>query len=698
MVATWIAGALGLFGCGSGGDSSSSSSAAPVAPVAPSAVTIPTVGIVRLEISSDELAFEGRVFGTVGTYRKLRGKAYGELDPTDPRNALITDLALAPRNARGHVEYVTDFYILKPTDAGRGNHKLFFEVNNRGAKLFGALNQSWGGNDPTTAEQAGQAFLMMQGYTLAWCGWDPSAGAVGDNLTIQVPTAKLADGSTVTGPNYEYYSFDDPGFEVAGLSYPTASRDQAQAVLTVRDRLADTPQIIAASGWTYASDSGISLLPAGTTFRTNAIYEFTYVARDPNVAGIGFAATRDFVALLRSAPGASLPTTNPLGGDVTRVLAHAVSQPARYLNDFVWLGFNEDLRGAKVFDGILNWLGSGTGVGLNYRFAQPSRTERLRMNHLFPEARFPFAWAVTSDAFTGTMDGRLRRCLLSHTCPKVMSVNSANEYWAKTASLAHTDTAGHDLPDPDQVRFYMLSGVEHTVSGSAVDSAGMCAQPRSTVAPDGALRALFVALDLWVDGIEPPPSAVPREADGTAAYSDPTADSRVGVGRVAQAVLGWPTIPGVAYTGVITVRELLDFGPQADQGIATLRPPRVTGNVYPSFVSKVDRDGNEIAGIRLPPVAAPIATYSGWGLRALAFGGPDGCEGSGQAITFRRSAQPASAGADPRTSLAERYLDQPGYVAAVTNAARALQQRRLLLQADADAYIAAAKTSSVLGP
>src|SRR5262245_11727288 len=145
-------------------------------------------GITRIEISSVESpTFEGKTFGSVGAYEKLRGTAFGEVDPNDPRNAVITDLRLAPRNARGTVEYSMDFYILKPIDLAKGNHKLFMEVNNRGGKLFGPLSLSSGGNNPATAADAGEAFLMNQGYTLAWNGWDPSAPAGGDNLTITLP-------------------------------------------------------------------------------------------------------------------------------------------------------------------------------------------------------------------------------------------------------------------------------------------------------------------------------------------------------------------------------------------------------------------------------------------------------------------------------------------------------------------------------
>lgn len=647
-------------------------------------------GIVRLEITSVEKpTFEGRTFGRVGAYEKLRGRAYGEIDPDDPRNAVITDLQLAPRNARGRVEYSMDVYILKPVDLARGNHKLFFEVNNRGLKLFGALNQSKGGNDPKTADDAGGAFLFDQGYTLAWSGWDPTAPAGGDNLQITAPVARQPDGGALTGPAFESLSFDEPSARPAGLTYPAASLDKGAAKLTVRARLNDARVEIPPTGWDYVDARHIRLSPEGTPFRQGAIYEFSYAARDPVVGGVGFAATRDFVSFLRHGTSG-----NPLAGDVSRVLAYSVSQPSRYMNDFLQLGFNADAHGGRVFDGLESWLGAGTGVQLNVRFGQPSRTERGRRDHLFPEAPFPFAYPTTRDHLTGAEDGRGARCERTNTCPKLMLINSSNEYWAKTASLLHTDSEGRDLADPDYARFYLLSSMEHTVSGSP-PTRGICAQARNPTDGSPALRALFLALDAWLDGTSPPASRVPRASAGDGAWIRATADSGEGVGAVPAVELGWPQIPGVRFTGVATLRNRWDFGPQAAKGILGTNPPAATGQTYAAFVPKVDADGLDVAGIRLPPVAAPTATMTGWGLRDAAFGGPDACESFGQQIPFAATKAERLASGDPRRSLEERYPTHQAYVAAVTVAARGLQSERLLTAEDAQRYIAEAEASGV---
>jgi hypothetical protein len=659
--------------------------------------------ITRIEIKSTESpTFEGRTFGTVGAYEKLRGTAFGEVDPRDARNAVITDIELAPRNTRGMVEYSMDIYILKPLNLRDGNDKLFMEVNNRGGKLFGAFNGSGGGNNPTTAADAGDAFLMNQGYSLAWNGWDISAPAANNNLTITVPVAKHRDGSQITGPSYEYIVFDNATTMSSTLAYAAANpEDKASARLTVRDHLRDSATEIPASGWGYTSDAGtaIQLLPAGTAFKQSAIYEFSYTAKNPLVAGLGWAATRDFVSFLRHARADDYGNANPLARHVKHTYTFSVSQPARYLNDFETLGFNEDERGRRVIDGILNWIGAGNGIGLHVRFAQPARTERNRQNHRYPEANFPFTYERLRDPFSHDKAGRGERCEKSDTCAKSLQVNSANEYWVKTGSLLHTDPRGRDLEDdPDHVRFYLLSSVEHTVAGANTTPPGgpgnSCQQIRNTNNPNPALRALFIALDEWVAGKRKPPrSQVPTRA--TAAYSIPLDN---GIGFVPQAVLGFPSIPGVTYSGLITVRHKFDFGPRYDEGIMDINPPDFFGPVYPSFVSKVDADGNDLAGIRLPPVSAPIATTTGWGLRAANFGGGpwDGCEASGQWIAFRTSRNDRLAAGDPRLSLEERYGIHEGYVNAVATAARALEARRFLLPADVQRYIDAAAASNVL--
>ena len=641
---------------------------------------------------SESVTFDGLSFGSVGQYEKIRGIAYGEVDPSDPRNAVITDIELAPVNAQGMVEYSMDIFILKPVDLNRGNHRILFDFNNRGQMRVGLFNDAVTTNNPTSAKDAGTGFIMNLGYTVVGSGWEPAVSGV-DAMKIIVPVA-TKDGATITGPSYEYIVFDNDKTATSRLAYAAANTDKSQAALTVRERLDDPPTTVPATGWDYTSEDGteICLLPSGTPFQQSHIYEFTYTAKNPVIAGIGLAATRDFVSFLRSATAAE---GNPLDGDVQHTFSYSISQPSRTLNDLQELGFNEDLNGQRVFDGILSHTGGGSGDQINFRFAQTGRTERNRQNHLYPESVFPFAHQVLTDHISGKTAGRGERGEASGTAPKRFEINTANEYWVKACSLLHTDTQGNDLLDPDNVRFYLLSGLSHGVGDITNKCEGQ--QFTNAVSPHAAHRALLAALDEWVsEGTTPPESQIPRRAVD-AALAVPQPGSLTGI--VPQDELGWPDIPGVTYNGLTTTRYHLDFGEDIDSGIASNYPPSVAGRpAYPIFVSKVDEDGNEVAGARLPEVEAPVATTTGWALRRAGFSENEGCESNGQHIPFAVTKAERVASGDPRLSLEERYKNHDGYVQAVTKAARKLEKQRFLLPADVQQYIKDAQASDVLNP
>ena len=359
-----------------------------------------------------------------------------------------------------------------------------------------------------------------------------------------------------------------------------------------------------------------------------------------------------------------------------------ISQAARFLRDFVHLGFNADEDGRRVFDGVLNWIGGASGGFFNYRFAQPFRTHRQHIARRFPEREFPFANHRLSNPVTGRTDGRLERCRATGTCPRVMEANSANEYWVKGASLLHTDLEGNDLPDPPEVRFYLFSSLPHA-AGIGSSGPGICRQPRNPLVANAVLRALLVALDEWVTtGNEPPASRVPRRVDGSLVPSLP------------REMVGFPSIPGVEYTGLMSTGDLFDYGPDFDEGILTTLPPESAGSPYPVFVPRTDADGNDLAGIRLPAVAAPRATFTGWALRAPAFGGPDLCDAAGQQIDFAATRAERLASRDPRLSLEERYPDPGAYVQAIQAAAQDLARERLLLGEDVERIVADAETTA----
>lgn len=648
----------------------------------------------RIQITRVESpTFEGMSFGRAGQYEKLVGRVYGEVDPNDPIDSQITDIALAPKNSSGLVEYSADIYILRPVDPLKGNHRLFFEINNRGSNLsFAQLNNSSTGappfgslNDPITAADAGNGFLMRQGYTMVWSGWDVTAPAGGGRFTITVPAAKNADGSTLTGPALEEFVIDDSATLTGPLTYAAAAADKSQATLTVRTRYEDPPTTVPQQNWDYtdASLSAIKLLPDGTPFERGTLYEFTYQAKDPLVAGLGLAAIRDVLVFLHHAKTDDEGNPNPLAGDLHSVYSYCISQGCRAMHDFLWLGFNQDSRGRRVFDGMLNWIGGGNGDFLNYRFAQPGRTHRQHIARWYPEYQFPFAYQTLFDPNTGKTDGRLRKCLETNTCPKILEVNSENEYWEKGGSALHLDPFGNDLPDPVNVRYYLMSSLPHN-AGVGPAGPGICQQNRNPLVANPVMRALLVDLDEWVsDRRQPPASRLPRVMDGTLVPSLP------------QSGVGFPDIPGVVYNGRIHTGDLFDFGPLFDQGILTTVPPILLGTPYPALVPKTDADGNDIAGIRLPEIAAPLASYTGWGRRAFPPGANEGCDAAGQKIDFAATKAERLANGDPRLSIEERYPSHGDYVSAVAHSALGLRRQRLLLDDDVVAYILAAAESSI---
>ena len=341
----------------------------------------------------------------------------------------------------------------------------------------------------------------------------------------------------------------------AALTYPAATVDKSDASLSVRVHYTDAAAPVASTAWEFVNSSTIRLLPPGTPFQQGRLYELTYPATGPSVAGLGFAATRDLAAFFRRAATDEAGNMNPLVADAQFVYSFCFSQPCRFMRDFLHLGFNEDEQGQRVFDGILNWVGGASGGFFNYRFAQPGRTHRQHIGRKYPERQFPFANQVIFDPITGKTDGRLRRCLASGTCPKIFEVNSANEYWVKAGSLLHTDTRGNDLPDPPNVRFYLFSSLPHS-AGIGPTGPGICQQPRNPLVANAGLRALVVALDEWISaGKEPPASRVPRAGDGTLAASLP------------RSLMGFPSIPGVTYSGLMTTGDLFDYGTAFEQGI-----------------------------------------------------------------------------------------------------------------------------------
>jgi alpha/beta hydrolase family protein len=645
------------------------------------AATIAQARITQITIVNRGIAFGGYSFPLVGQYEFITGFATGEVNPLNPQNAIITDIALAPRNANGTVGYQHNFYILKPVNLSQGNHKMMYEPPNRGGKTYQTLNNTpTGTNDPAALTDPAvlqDSFLWPRGYTTVWSGWENNLGPLtGLTATAVLPIAVGPGNATLTGPGYEYIVTGAASFQ---LAYPAASGAQGapNAVLTHRIHLDDAPEVVPAGGWAYTDATNTAIKLTTGNFVNNDIYEFSYIAKNPTVNGLGLAAIRDFNAFLRYAKVDDFGTPNPLAGDVQRIYTETSSQPARTLNDFVHLGFNEDEQHRKVFDGMLQWIGAGDGLNMNYRWSQTKRTERNRQEQLYLEGLYPFANVPTYDPISNTSDWRYKKCEETHTCPLAMEFYSANEYWVKAGSLMSTDPGGRfDLPDHPLTRLYLLASKQHGGAGNPA-SKGLCQQFLNPLDSAPVQRALWVALDEWsTHGVAPPDSQVPKLRDGT--LVPPLPQSRV----------GFPSIPGVTYTGLKTTRYRFNYGPNFYQTfIPTINPPVITppyednpanGPIYPSYVPKSDDDGNDIAGIRLPELTVPLATYTGWGLRAGVWAN-DGCEASGQYIPFAATKAARLASGDPRRSVEERYASYSEYRHKVINAVDELVRRRFFI-------------------
>lgn len=675
------------------------------------AVSVSEARVTRLVVEQRRPFAGGMAFGEVGPYERLDGTAYLEVDPRDPLNAVIVNIRRAPRNAKGLVEFRAPFFILKPVDMRRGNRKILYAINNRGNKLsVSRFNYTPDNNDPISAADAGDGFLMRQGYTLVDAGWQGDVAPGNNRLFPDLPVATRPDGSPITGRVRIEYS--DRTIPPAGTftlplegsgafrAYEAANTRTDHATLTWRDTVNGRASSVASDRWAFGRcPTGRDSLVASAVdiclfdgFQAAKLYELIYTAKNPRVMGLGFAVTRDIGSFLRFETADDTGTANPLvapgasaGTGIRRAYSLGQSSTGMYQRDFLYLGFNEDERHRKVFDAALLSVPGTHRLFANVEFADPNTYSRQDDRHDFlSTSRVPLTFAVTTDPVTGVRDGILRRPAID---PLVMQVVTENEFWQFRASLDVMDGRGRPVAIPDGVRLYFMSGYEHTGSMPAVfpSPRGICRHPRNLMYHGATLRALLVALDVWADGgVAPPPSNYPRVEDGTLVSLE-------------QARAAFPAIPGVAYPRALNGLEALDFGSElrATGGRLTKLPPTV-GASYQVFVPKPDADGQSAAGIRPVEIRAATGTHTGWNLRDPAFRESDLCGLSGAFFPFAATAVERQSRRDPRKSLQERYADHAGYVNAVRQATAALVKERFLLEEDAQRYIREAEASVVL--
>ena len=618
-------------------------------------------------------------------YQRLTGRFTGELDPADPHNSIINDLGLAPRNARGLVEYQATFTILRPIDAAKASGVLWYEVPNRG-------------NSPLNPRPSADA--LAAGHVLVSSGWQGDLPPRAGLETIVVPVARNPNGSSITGPVLVRLSNLPAGSKTAsleggfaGLRYQRpATLESAQALLTMQ--ASDDGQKIAIdpAEWSFANcgsepfpgepDPTCICLKGG--FQAELLYELTYTAEDPLVLGIGFAATRDLVSFLRYESGAQ----NPLAGLIRHTVGFGTSQSGNFIKTFLHLGFNQDEHGRIVWDGANPNIAARQSP-LNFRFASPGGAA----GPYEPGSEGVLWWSTYRDEARGrTPASLLDRCRATRTCPKIMETFGATEFWGLKMSPGLVGTrADADIPLPPEVRRYYFPGVTHGGGRGGFDAA----RPgRGCVLWDNpnpsaeTVRALRQALTDWVvRGTAPPPSQYPTLAAGD--LVPPT-----------RAAMGFPPIPGQPLPdNLINPFYVYDFGPAFRDndlsGAIAVQPPPVRAMV-PMLVPRTDADGNEIGGVPSVLHQAPLGTYLGWNVTGAGYLKGRGCGFVGGFIPFAGTKAQREAAGDPRLSLEERYATHDGYVAKVRAAAKRMVEARFLLAGDADRIVREAEASGVL--
>ena len=670
----------------------------------------------KLEITARE-DFPG-TYGTVGTYERLTGTLSGEVDPADPKNAVIQDLALAPVNARGMAEYKTEFVMLKPKDMAKASGVLRYDAPNRG-NILTMLN-------PTATPS--DAVYLERGYVMLYSAWQgdvPKSAAA--RLTATVPVAKNKDGTSITGPYRAELvpTAASPAMTLPGgvfngtmIPYEPASLDNTQPgySLTRRANETDPYVTISAADWKFATcdATGAKAFP-GTPSPTSVclkggfdpayLYELVYVAKDPKVMGVGLAALRDTVSFFRSKGADASGTANPVAGRITHTLGQGTSQSGNAMKTFLHLGFNQALDGSKVFDGMYAHV-AARQTNINTRFAVPGGGGGLRTDHTAFGQTAPRGLDKDYvDDISGRQGGVMKRCAATSTCPKFFLGLSGTEFWQLQGSPVLTDANGlKDLTQPDNARIYYYASTQH---GGAGGTASISYAPSRAPYPTGTVvqfndtfRALFLGLEDWVvRGTTPPASQLPKVADGTLVR--PAQVAFPAMKGLTWAVNGAQTaIPDFNYLGWHNNFPLFDFGPQYvpqdEAGIASVLPPRNLNRDYAILVPQVDaRTGLTRAGIQSVEARAPLGTSFEFNYVATP-GITDLANLTGGYIPFHTTRAARLAAGDGRVSLEELYGNQAGYVAAVTEAANALVAQRLLLPRDAQAQIDRARATVIL--
>ena len=604
-----------------------------------------SAGVARAEVTRVDVA--RRMDLGVSGYEKISGTIRFAVDPKDPRNRMVVDLDKAPINATGRVEFSSDLYILRPK-APRGNGAALVDVLNRGNKVvLNGFNRA-GSPDPATENDLGDSFLMRFGFTIVWVGWEFDLDDRPMTMKIHAPVA-TDQGKPITGVVHATFTANAKAheFTVTDLSkYDAADANGPDSQLTVRAQmLGGRGEAIPRSLWHVAGHT----VTLDTGFEPGQTYEIAYRAANPPVAGLGYVAIRDTTAWLKHQPDALAPVRYAYG--------YGSSQSGRFLRGFLYEGFNTDEHDRQVFDGVMAHIAGASRLSVNERWAKPTGLGR------YNATAFPFADASLRDPVSGAQDGLLDNTRMRGHAPKVFYTNTPVEYWGtgRVAALVHTSPDGAtDLTLPENTRVYFIAGTQHSPSRFPADITNG-QQTDNAVDYWWTMRALLLAMHKWVkEGAAPPASQYPRLEDHT---------------LVPVASIAFPAIPGVASPRGLTAGARV-ANPYLESGAGA-------GALLPLLVPAVDEDGNERAGIRLPEVAVPLATYTGWNFRKPAIGAPGELVSLlGSSIFFPATRAAREAAKDPRRSIDERYRSQEDYLAKVEQAADALVKGGYLLVDD----------------
>ena len=663
---------------------------------------------------SDPVLSDGAPF----PIKRISGRAFGELDPKDPHNAIIQDIRLAPRNKKGRVEYQATFQIILPADPAKLSGLMWHDVPNRGGRV----------TIVSAERNAGDA-----GLSSGWQG-DNSGGTsqeFGDREVVVVPVARNPDGSSVTGRvlgrivNRSGPQSEPILVQSSPLPYRPATLDTKKATLTAHshettDGKVTVHSVVPSRDWAWAKCDAQHPFP-GTPdptqiclkkgFDPKLLYQVVFTAKDPYVLGIGFAAFRDVASFFRNAEKDDAGTPNPLAGRIKWVIGRGVSQSGNYLRQFIHLGFNEDEAKRRVHDGAWPII-AGRRIALNFRWAQPDGVLELYQ----AGSEGPQWWGPWEDKVRGLpARGILDRCTRTGTCPKIIEHFGSAEVWALklTPEWVGTD-ASRDIPLPDNVRRYYIPSTTHGggVGGFNTSLPGLGLPPVGPACPGNnygnaifpanpvphtqTVNALRVHFRNWVmNDAPPPPSVWPTIRSGNLVEATKEA-------------MGFPDIPAVTALSkeipgnfIVPVLDY-DWGPGFDyndtSGVPSKQPPPIK-RVIRMLAPRVDADGNELGGVPVVLRDAPLGTYLGWNVSAggaRPFHQGQICDYAGGMIPFARTQAEREAAGDPRISLEERYKDHAGYVDAVRAAAAKAVAAGFLLQEDADALARQADASAVL--